>query len=304
MTERCELELPDGTRLFVEVSDRRNAPLTVIFLHGWCLDRRTWKHQYKSVKNARIVSYDARGHGRSSPLHLKTATLPQLGEDLAEVIRRHAPRGRIVLAGHSLGGMTIMEYAAAHPEEFKARVAGLLLVSTTAEGSTRTCYGLPTALTPLLRLAEETGAGVLARLGAVNAHRPLIPALQPAVRWLLFGDEYDPADLRTTMSAVRRASLRAIGGFRPSVGAQRQLETVTGMAGIPAAVLVGDRDRLTPPACAESIAEALPGTELTVCPGAGHMLMMERPGEVSGALASVLKSALRDGERATWGKAA
>jgi pimeloyl-ACP methyl ester carboxylesterase len=60
---------------------------------------------------------------------------------------------------------------------------------------------------------------------------------------------------------------------------------------VPAAVLVGDQDRLTPPPCAESIAEALPQTELTVFRGAGHMLMLERPWEVSTALTGIVERA-------------
>jgi pimeloyl-ACP methyl ester carboxylesterase len=60
---------------------------------------------------------------------------------------------------------------------------------------------------------------------------------------------------------------------------------------VPAAVLVGDRDRLTPPACAEGIADALPGTELTVFAGAGHMLILERHAEVSAALVGIVERA-------------
>ncbi len=306
MIERSELVLSDGVPLSVETSGPRHAPLTVVFLHGWCLDRRSWRHQVAALTgtDTRMITYDARGHGRSGATLLRSATVDRLGEDLAEVLDAYVPSGPVVLAGHSLGGMTIMEYAAAHPDDFAARVAGLLFVSTTAEGVTHTCYGLPPLLTPVLRIAEETGAGVLARLGAWNPHRVALPALQPAVRWLLFGDEYDPDDLRVTMGAVGRASLRSIGGFRPSVGAQQRLETLAALGRVPAAALVGDKDRLTPPACAESIANTLPGTELTVCEGAGHMLMMERPGVVTAALTAVLEQALDRNDPDSWGQAA
>ncbi|MBQ1015589.1 alpha/beta hydrolase, partial [Micromonospora sp. M51] len=71
------------------------------------------------------------------------------------------------------------------------------------------------------------------------------------------------------------------------------------LAHLPAAALVGDRDRLTPPPCAESIAAALPATELTVCPGAGHMLMMERPDEVNAALTGVVRRVLAESPSAS-----
>jgi pimeloyl-ACP methyl ester carboxylesterase len=292
MPERSEAILPDGVRLHVDTYGPADAPLTVVLLHGWCLDRRTWHHQIAALEAMdpapRIVAYDARGHGRSGPTRLRSATLGQLGDDLAEILDRYAPTGPVVLAGHSMGGMTIMEYADACPAEFADRVAGLLFVSTTAEGHTHTRYGLPTPLAELMRAGETIGAGLLARSGAWRPHRAIAPALRPAVRWLLFGDEYADAALHVTMMGVGCASLRSIGGFRASIGAQQRLETLAALGDVPAAVLVGDRDRLTPPPCAESIAAALPGTELSVYPGAGHMLMLERPDEVSAVLAAVV----------------
>ena len=291
MPERSEVILADGVRLYVEITGPADAPVTVVLLHGWCLDRRTWHHQVAALGHARVITYDARGHGRSGSTSLQSATLTQLGDDLAEVLRQHAPTGPVVLAGHSMGGMTVMEYAESYPEEFAQRVAGLVFVSTTAEGHTHTRYGLPPQVAFLMRFGETFGAGVLARAGAWHPHRVVLPALRPAVRWLLFGDEYADAALSVTMKAVGRASLRSIGGFRASIGAQHRLDTLAALGDLPSAVLVGDRDRLTPPACAESIAGALARTELTVCPGAGHMLMLERPDEVNAALAALVEQA-------------
>jgi pimeloyl-ACP methyl ester carboxylesterase len=293
MSERSELTLDDGVALHVETFGPADAAVTVVLLHGWCLDRRTWHHQVKALTgvDARVVAYDARGHGRSSATRLRSATLDRLGDDLAEVLRRYAGDGPVVLAGHSMGGMVIMEYAHRHPVDFAERVAGLLFVSTTAEGHTHTRYGLPPRLAALMRAGETFGAGVLARSGAWRPHRALLPALRPALRWLLFGDEYDDAALKMTMKTVGRTTLRSIGGFRASIGDQQRLETLARLGDVPAAVLVGDRDRLTPPQCARSIAEALPGTELTVFPGAGHMLILERHVQVSATLAAIVERA-------------
>lgn len=304
--------LPDGVPLHVEAHGPEDAPLTVVLLHGWTLDARTWHHQVADLPTAagravRIVVYDARGHGRSGGTTLRDATLHQLGADLAAVIAQVAPSGPIVLAGHSLGGMTIMEYAEQHPDEFAARVAGLVFVATTAEGHAHTLYGLSPRVARLIRLAETGGASLLARCGPWKVHRHLLRAIRPSLRWLLFGDSCSADDIRLTTSAVARASMRAIGGFRPSIGAQHRLETLAALGSVPAAALVGDRDRLTPPACAESIAAALPTTDLTVYPGAGHMLMLERPEAVTGALAAVIRQAQparRSRRRSTLNRAA
>ncbi|GAA0537322.1 alpha/beta hydrolase [Paractinoplanes ferrugineus] len=290
MPERSQLTLADGVTLSVESWGPEDAQVTVVLLHGWCLDKRTWHHQVAALgrmrPEPRVVAYDARGHGRSGSTGLAAATLGQLGEDLAEVLR--AIDGPVVLAGHSMGGMTIMEFAHRFPDEFTRRVAGLLFISTTAEGHTHTRYGLPPGLATLMRAGETLGAGLLARSGAWCPHRAVLPALRPALRWLLFGDEIEDAALKVTMTSVGRTTLRSIGGFRASIGAQQRLDTLTRLGDVPAAVLVGDRDRLTPPPCAEGIADALPGTELTVYPGAGHMLPLERHPEVSAVLADVV----------------
>jgi pimeloyl-ACP methyl ester carboxylesterase len=296
MSERSDLRLADGVSLSVEASGPADAQVTVVLLHGWCLSRRTWQHQVTALGRLtaapRVIAYDARGHGRSGSTRLGSATLGQLGDDLAEILRRYAPEGPVVLAGHSMGGMTIMEYAHGHPVEFAERVAGLLFVSTTAEGTAHTMYGLPPRLATLMRAGETFGAGVLARSGPWRPHRALLPALRPAVRWLLFGDDYEDAALQMTMKSVGRTSLRSIGGFRASIGEQQRLDTLARLGDVPAAVLVGDRDRLTPPPCAEGIADALPGTELTVFPGAGHMLILERHTEVSATLATIVERAV------------
>jgi pimeloyl-ACP methyl ester carboxylesterase len=290
-----DVPLSDGVRLHAEEYGDPDAPVTVLLLHGWTLDRHIWHRQVTGLPEtgvpARIVVYDARGHGRSGPARRRTATLAQLGEDLAEVIRAVAPSGPVVLAGHSLGGMTIMEYADRHPDEFAQRVAGLVFVSTTAEGARHTSYGLPSALARAVRVAEVAGAGLLAYLGAYRPHRLLKIPLRPGLRWLLFGDPADPADIGLALTSVVGTSLGAIGGFRASIGAQQRLETLAALPAVPTAVLVGDRDRLTPRACSEAIAAAVPGAELTVCPGAGHMLTLERAAEVTTALARVTKTA-------------
>jgi pimeloyl-ACP methyl ester carboxylesterase len=295
MSERSELTLADGVRLRVDAYGPPDARATVVLAHGWCLDRRTWHHQIAALRvmspQPRVIAFDTRGHGRSSATRLPSATLGQLGDDLAEVLRHYAARGPVVLAGHSMGGMAIMEYAYRHPVDFAERVAGLLFVSTTAEGHTHTRYGLTPSLAALMRAGEMLGAGVLARSGPWRPHRAVMPALRPALRWLLFGDHYDSDALAITMRGVGRASLRSIGGFRSSIGAQQRLATLAALGDVPAAVLVGDRDRLTPPPCAESIAGAVPGAELTVCPGAGHMLPLERPDEVSAALVAITERA-------------
>src|SRR5215467_3322358 len=135
---------PDGARLYTEVSSvpsaRGATPLTVVLLHGWTLDNRLWARQVETLPSLvnrpiRILTMDLRGHGRSTSTGRFNATLTQLADDLATVLCERAPDGPLVLVGHSLGGMAIIEYAHRHSDEFARRVAGVVMISTSAEGS-------------------------------------------------------------------------------------------------------------------------------------------------------------------------
>ncbi len=292
---------PDGARLFTELhssGSARNAPITVVLLHGWTLDNRLWTRQIEALprllrRPVRILAVELRGHGRSTITGRADATLEQLADDLATVLCERAPEGPLVLVGHSLGGMTIMEYAHRHADEFERRVAGVVLVSTSAEGAAHTSYGLSPQFAWVMRFLETQAAAILARSGAWRPHRLLMPLLSPGVRWLVFGQRAEPAWVSLTTAMVGAAPLCAIGGFRPAVGRQSRVDALTAMRRLPAAVLVGGRDRLTPRACAETIATALPHAEHIVIEDAGHMLPIERPDEVTEAIARVIGAVRR-----------
>ncbi|GAA4250828.1 alpha/beta hydrolase [Dactylosporangium darangshiense] len=297
------VRLKDGARLYSVLHPAAKAipgrrPVTVVLLHGWTLDNRLWRQQIADLPArlgapVRLLAFDLRGHGRSSATRGSDATLEQLGDDLAEVIDQLVPRGPIVLVGHSLGGMAIMEYAHRYRARFARRVVGAVLISTSAEGSSRTSYGLSPRLARVMRVLEVQGAGLLARSGAWRPHRRLMPLLAPGVRWLVFGHRVDTSWVALTTSMVGNAPLCAIGGFRPSVDLHHRVESLASMRELPVAVLVGSMDRLTPPICAETIARELPDAELVVCADAGHMLPIERPDAVTDSIVSVIRRAAR-----------
>ncbi|WP_432977857.1 alpha/beta fold hydrolase [Dactylosporangium sp. CA-233914] len=299
------VKLEDGARVHCVLHPAAPAgkagarPVTVVLLHGWTLDNRLWRQQIADLHErfgapVQVLAFDLRGHGLSSATHGHDATLERLGDDLAEVIAQLVPRGPIVLVGHSLGGMAIMEYAHRHAAAFARRVVGVVLVSTSAEGSSRTSYGLSPRLARVMRVLETQGAGLLARSGAWRPHRRLMPLLAPGVRWLVFGHRVDTAWVALTASMVGNAPLCAIGGFRPSVDLHHRVDSLAAMSGLPVAVLVGSLDRLTPPVCSQTIARELPDAELRVCDEAGHMLPIERPDVVTDAIVSVLRRAGRN----------
>lgn len=298
------LRLPDGVVLHVELHGCRDtvAETTVVLLHGWTLDRRLWHSQIADLparlggaKRVRILAVDLRGHGASSQASARSATMPQLADDLAVVMRELVEPGRAVVVGHSLGGMALVEYAHRYPAEFVASVTGVIMINSSAEGALHTRYGLQPVLAAAVRAAELGGTGVLARIGLGRPHRHLMPALSPIVRWLVFGSDVRQADIRLVTQMVGVASLRSIGAFRPAIEHQRRLGALGVMRDIPVIVMAGGRDRLTPLACGESIAAALPHAVLRVIDDAGHLLPLEHPEQVTDAIVDVCLLAGSDG---------
>jgi pimeloyl-ACP methyl ester carboxylesterase len=273
---------------------------TVVLLHGWTVDGRLWHRQLADLpsrltalagepRRLRMLVVDLRGHGRSGPITRGDATIDRLADDLDAVLDQAIGPGPgpVVLVGHSLGGMTAVEYAHRCPERFAERIAGLVLVGSSAEGARHTRYGLPRTIARAVRASELGGTGLLARFGIGRPHRHLAPALAPVVRWLVFGDVADPAEVRLVVDMVATASLRSIGAFRSAIERHRRVDALAAMRAIPVTVLVGGADRLTPPACADAIAAALGHATLRVIAGAGHMLPLERPAVVTDAIARV-----------------
>ncbi len=121
VSEPSSVTADDGIRLSCEeIEPRDGRPvLTVVLVHGFALDRRTWHFQRQALAavtdpSIRLVLYDQRSHGRSERAPVESCTIEQLGHDLDAVIRALAPDGPLVLVGHSMGGMTIMALAEQH----------------------------------------------------------------------------------------------------------------------------------------------------------------------------------------------
>ncbi|TXS55581.1 alpha/beta fold hydrolase, partial [Streptomyces sp. t39] len=116
----------DGSRIHVEVHGPEGAP-TVVLAHGWTCSTHFWAAQIRDLaRDHRVIAYDQRGHGRTPLADVGTE---RLADDLEAVLTAVlAPGEKAVVAGHSMGGMTMM--AAASRPAFREHTAAALLCST------------------------------------------------------------------------------------------------------------------------------------------------------------------------------
>ncbi|OZM80580.1 alpha/beta fold hydrolase [Pseudonocardia sp. MH-G8] len=305
-SEPSSVTADDGVRLSCEEIEARDGrpALTVVLVHGFALDRRTWHFQRQSLPaltdpSIRVVLYDQRSHGRSERAPRESCTIEQLGHDLDAVIRALAPEGPLVLVGHSMGGMTIMALAEQHPELFTDRVTGVALVSTSA-GEVASA-GLPGTLlsrhNPLTRTV-----GLLARLQPTlveTARRALGDVLWSLTRSFAYGDRNVApwlVDLVDTMIGVN--AVDALIDFTDTVNSHDRIAALPALASCEVLVAAGDADRVIPVTHSDVIAGELPDATLLRFPGVGHLPMLEQSARMDEALVDLIRrSAARSPRR-------
>lgn len=295
--DQSSVTADDGLRLACEeIEPGSGSPaLTVLLVHGFALDRRTWYFQRRamprlSAPSVRVICYDVRSHGRSERAPRESCTLDQLGLDLAAVIRTLAPTGPLVLVGHSLGGMTIMALAEQDPELFTERVAGVGLLATSAGevASSGLSGSLLSRRNPLTR-----SVGFAARLQpklVEGVRRAAGDVIWAVTRSFAYGDHnVEPwlVDLVDTMISAN--AVDALTDFVDTVNSHDRLAALPALSGCEVLVAAGDADRVIPFSHSERIAAELPHATLARFPGAGHLPMLEQPEAMNEALADLLR---------------
>lgn len=294
----------DGVELYAEVDEvapyavgkrRRLKDVTLVFTHGYALNLDCWHFQRETLRGKhRMVFYDQRSHGRSERSDRDHATIDQLGDDLASVISALAPKGDVVLVGHSMGGMSIIAFAERHPELFARRVAGVALIATTAGD---------------MQPHRTLGRWLPDRVGQVMAPRVIAalaraPELVDSARrsgsnigflvadMFAFGSRDVPAaQVEFLDEMLAGTSFDVLAEFFPNFSALDKYEHLVTLADVPTTIICGTKDKLTSIEHSRKMAQELPGARLVECEGAGHMVIFEAQDRVNEALEDLLVAA-------------
>ena len=271
-----------GMPLHVEVEEcTRDNPddLTIVFCHGYALNQDCWHYQRRDLRSqGRLVLWDQRSHGRSHRSVAETNTIDQLGRDLRAVLDTVVPSGPVILVGHSMGGMTIMQLALDAPELFGTRVRGVALLSTSPGGLQDVSLGLPQfAAKPLHRLLPVTAAVLMRNADLVEMGRSRVNDLSLLfTRYYSFGSTASPAVAEFTHRILSQTPIDVISEFLPTLQQHERHRALATISAVPSLVMVGDIDRMTPPEHSRLMAAQLPGTVFEEVPDAGHMMILER----------------------------
>lgn len=284
---------PRKRRLFGRKSP---GPVTVVFSHGYCLSQDSWHFQRAALRGlVRTVHWDQRSHGRSARGRAQAdgvpVTIDQLGRDLKAVIDATAPEGRLVLVGHSMGGMTMMAFADQYPALIRDRVAAAAFVGTSSGRLGEVNFGLPVAGVNAVRRVLP---GVLRALGTQTelverGRRATADLFASLVKRYSFGSrDVDPAVARFAERLIEATPIDVVAEFYPAFTEHDKSAALPVFRDMPVLILAGDKDLVTPSSHSEAIADVLPEAELVIVPDAGHLVMLEHPETVTDRLADLL----------------
>lgn len=242
----------------------------VVLLHGFPLNATTWSAQREALSPGyRVLCPDQRGFGGTQLGH-DEPSLDEVADDVAAMLDARK-LDTVVLGGLSMGGYVAMAFVRRHPE----RVRALVLADTRATADTEE------ARANRLRIAEE----VVERGTSAQLVDEFLPKLTgPTTK------ATKPLVLGKLKAIVENAPPPAVAWAQRAMAARPDSYDTLRQVTVPALVIVGDEDEISPPAEARAIADALPHGRLVTIPQTGHMTSMEAPEAFNETLREFLAS--------------
>lgn len=277
-SDPVQVTASDGVLLNVEIDEAERKTPTVVFVHGWVESIDVWHYQRLALRGSvRMVFVDLRSHGESARSYHDNSSIPHLADDLRTVISTLVPRGPIVLVGHSMGGMALMELAAAEPQQFGRRIKGVVLISTSAGGLMRSSPALR-YLVPMLRVASP-----MLNWGRTFNSYSIVR------RWGL-GPNAQERHVDMTNEMILRSPTHVLMDFYPNFVSLDLTPGLETMSKAHTVVIGGTADLITPIKHSRRLADQIPGAKLVVLEDVGHMVMFEEHEKVTEVIEDVLEA--------------
>ncbi len=312
--ERKEVFTSDGVVLVADIDHLPESDVTIVMPHGFALNRNSWFYQRLALRPlANIVVYDQRGHGESNYKNSRGVvtgpvsssdldhSIDQLGRDLYSVIQQCVPTRKIILIGHSMGGMSVLALAEQHPELFGGRIIGVALIATAASAVSSSTLGLPAPVARVVQGALPTVAGVVARGGELITRSRWSKSDLGLLltRLYSFGSVAPVHAGEFVADMIAGTNFNVLVDFLPNLYQHDKVDALAILQNVETLVIVGESDKLTPPGQSHAIINQVPGAELVVLAESGHMVTIERHVEVNEILNGFVESVIGQNNHAS-----
>lgn len=240
----------------------------LLLVHGYPLSHAMWQGQLAGLASrCQVIAPDLRGFGAST-VTPGTVTMAQFADDLAALLDALAIRQRVTLCGLSMGGYVAWQFALRHAN----RLANLILCDTRAVADSKE------AAEGRRKTAEQ-----VLRDGSRIAAETLVPKLFGKATF-----QTQPAIVADTRSIILRTHPEGIAAALRGMADRPDVTGLLGNFRIPALVVCGKEDAISPPAEMQQIATALPRAKYVEIAAAGHMAPLEQPAAVNAAIRDFL----------------
>lgn len=233
----------------------------VVFLHGAGFDHSAWAlhSRWFAHHGFAVLAPDLPGHGRSQGPGLTSIAAMA---DWTVALLDAAGARPAHLIGHSMGSLIALDVAGRHP----ARVRALSLIGTAAT---------MTVGPDLLKAAEanDQAANDMVSIWGLGFNAELGGSRAPGL-WMHGGAQ---ATLKQCAPGVLFNDLSACNAYQDALTAAARIT-------VPTTLILGEKDMMTPVKAGRALGAAIPTARTIVLPGAGHMIMAERPDELLAAL--------------------
>lgn len=255
----------------------RGAGMPVLLVHGFPLDHTMWAAQIDALtERCRVIAPDLRGFGQS-PLGkadpARGISMEEYADDLVELLDALAIHEPIVLVGFSMGGYIAWPFVRTYASRLKALV----------QCDTKAVADTDEARAVRLKMAEHVSEWGSARVAEIMG--PKLHAKGAC--------DKKQAVVAAVRRVVERTSPAAIAAAQRGMAARPDMTSLLPTIRVPALVLVGAEDAISPPKEMQSVAAAIPNAEFVEIPDAGHMTTMENPAAVNAALLNFVQGVSR-----------
>jgi pimeloyl-ACP methyl ester carboxylesterase len=291
-----DVTTPDGVVLHTEVDEGDADDVTLVYVHGYGLNLDCWHFQRLHFRGElRQVFYDQRSHGRSGRSEAELCRIPQLADDLYQVLNEVVGSGPVILIGHSMGGMTIMRLAQSRPELFGSQILGIALFCTSAGelANHSPIRGIPGRA--FSRIAEPLMAGLNRMPELVAQGRRAGSDLGYVVtRRLAYGSDVPPSYVEFASEMLAQIPLEVVADYYPAFNELDEYEALEVIRSLPTVVVGGEDDVITPVEHTARIIELLPKAEAIRVENCGHLGMIEKHEVFNDALDRLLAQVRAD----------
>ncbi|MCS4490605.1 alpha/beta hydrolase [Corynebacterium sp. ES2794-CONJ1] len=281
----------DGVRYYCEGEPSNDAPVTVVFVHGYTLTATSWHLQIASLAHqVSCVAMDLRGHGKSEVIPVSECSIDGAADDVMLVIDDAEITGPIILVGHSMGGMVILNLLRRYPQ-LRSRCAGIALISTSARPFAHS------GLSQVLQLPIVDDIRSIARAAAEETdyvREVLQTTLVPLLSNLAIVTRSTEETRKHHIKMIDGTPIETLVGFLDDLETHDESEALKYIRDIPTRIMVGDKDDFTPESQSSFMLSQLTKGRLVVVPDVGHMLPMENPGIVNAEIADLIAQVIED----------